>query len=381
MIKSELKNVSKSFQDKAVLRGLSLEIHEHELLALIGPSGCGKSTTLRLLAGLETVDAGSICFMGKDVTRVPPFKRDVSIVFQSGGFYDDMTVEKNLRSAVERVKPDRKQIDTRLNNVAGLLGLEGQLDHRPNQLSGGQLQRLVLGRGLMRQAGLMLLDEPLNHLDTTLRIQLRQELMSIQCATGQTMVYVTHDPQEAMMLGDRIAVMHDGRVQQVDRPTVIYNYPNHRSVASLLDANMRFYAGLLSITKDQIEIELLDQRISWTNVSDRHRFGFAEYVGQIKVDIGIRAEDWTLRQALNGNELCDKSGKSVQAKVAWRTRWYMGSYWNFQGLAEDGQEIVAVFPSAFPLPDPKSESCILEIARERLHLFEADSGKRIEFQA
>ncbi len=378
MIQAELKNVSKSFQDRVVLRGLSLEIHEHELLALIGPSGCGKSTTLRMLAGLETADTGSICFNGQDVTRVPPYKRDVSIVFQSGGFYDDMTVEKNLRSAVERMKPDRTQVDTRLNHIAGLLGLEGQLDYKPNQLSGGQLQRLALGRGLMRQAGLMLLDEPLNHLDTTLRIRLRQELMSIQRATGQTMVYVTHDPQEAMMLGHRIAVMHNGRIQQVDTPPAIYNHPNHRNVASLLDANTRFYAGLLHISKDQIELEFLKHRISLSNVLGRQRFGFAEDVGQVKVDIGIRAEDWRVGQSQNADELGEKPQKSIQAKVAWRTRSFLGSYWNLQGLTDDGQELIALFPSKFPLPDPKSESSILEIALKRLHLFEADSGKRIE---
>jgi multiple sugar transport system ATP-binding protein len=377
LIQAELKNVSKSFQGRPVLRGLSLEIREHELLSLIGLSGCGKSTTLRLLAGLESVDTGTIHFQGQDVTQVPPYKRDVAIVFQSGGFYDDMTVQANLRSAVERSKLDRKQIDARLNRVTAMLALDMQLDCKPNQLSGGQLQRLALGRGLMRQAGLMLLDEPLNHLDANLRIRLRKQLLDIQRETGQTMVYVTHDPHEAMMMGHRIAVMVDGQIQQVDTPHTIYNRPNHRLVASMLDANTRFYPGSLKISTDQIELVFLNQRFTWNRNEAGRRWDFSASSGEVNVEVGIRAEDWTFCHGNNGNELDGKLSNSVQAKVTWLSRRYLGPSWNLTGTTVGGQEVIAVFGNSSPLPDASADSSTIEVSIDKLHIFECSSGKRI----
>jgi ABC-type sugar transport system ATPase subunit len=217
-----------------VLRGVSIEVADGELLVLVGPSGCGKSTLLRAIAGLETLDAGSIVIDGADVTRAEPRDRDLAMVFQSYALYPHLTVRENLAFGLKMRKTPRAEIEARVAEAAAMLGLEKLLDRRPGQLSGGQRQRVAMGRAVVRRPKAFLFDEPLSNLDAALRGQMRVELMRLHQRLGATMIYVTHDQVEAMTLADRIAVLEGGVVQQVGRPEELYAQPANLFVARFI---------------------------------------------------------------------------------------------------------------------------------------------------
>jgi ABC-type sugar transport system ATPase subunit len=216
------------------VRGLDLNIASGDFFALLGPSGCGKTTTLRMIAGLEEPTAGSIHINERDVTRVDPGDRDVAMVFQSYALYPHMTARDNLILNLQAQKVPRHEIDTRVLEVARLLGLEGLLHKKPAQLSGGQRQRVALGRAIIRRPAVFLMDEPLSNLDLKLREQMRTELKRLHRRLGITTVYVTHDQVEALTLSDRIAVMQGGNVQQIGSPTEIFQRPANLFVAEFI---------------------------------------------------------------------------------------------------------------------------------------------------
>ena len=240
-----LQGVRKAFAGGQVaVDDLDLEIGDGELFVLVGPSGCGKSTVLRLLAGLETPGAGSIWMGDQDVTRLPPQERDVAMVFQDYALYPHKTVRENLAFGLRMRKVAAPRIDARVSEVAALLDLEPLLDRKPGQLSGGQRQRVALGRAIAREARAFLLDEPLSNLDAKLRVHTRTELGRLQQQLGATMVYVTHDQEEAMTLGDRVAVMRQGRLEQVAPPLEVYRRPASRFVGSFVGSpEMNFLPG------------------------------------------------------------------------------------------------------------------------------------------
>ena len=218
----------------AGVRATDLTIEHGELLVLVGPSGCGKSTLLRMIAGLEPLTAGRIAIGGTDVTHLPPQERDVAMVFQSYALYPHMTVRQNLAYALRVRRMPRGAVAERVERVAAALGLTPLLDRRPLQLSGGQRQRVALGRALVREPQAFLLDEPLSNLDPALRLQARAELLRLHREIGATMIYVTHDQEEAMTLGTRVAVMHDGRIVQVAAPLEVYARPADTFVARFI---------------------------------------------------------------------------------------------------------------------------------------------------
>jgi multiple sugar transport system ATP-binding protein len=218
------------------VRNLSLSIEDEEFLVLVGPSGCGKSTVLRLIAGLETPDAGRIDIGGTDVTGVSPQARDVAMVFQSYALYPHMSVRDNLAYGLTVRRIDRATIASRVAAVAASLGIEQLLERRPVELSGGQRQRVALGRAMVRTPRAFLLDEPLSNLDPALRAQARAELRRIHRALGATIVYVTHDQEEALTLGSRVAVMRDGVIEQVAPPAEVYSRPANTFVARFIGA-------------------------------------------------------------------------------------------------------------------------------------------------
>ncbi len=223
---------------------LSLKAADGELLVLVGPSGCGKTTTLRLIAGLEPITRGTVSLAGKVVNRLPPKDRDVAMVFQSYALYPHMTVAGNMAFGLKLRRTGKAEIERRLRETAELLGIAGLLQRRPGQLSGGERQRVALGRAIVRKPGLFLFDEPLSNLDAALRMQMRREIRRLHARLGATMVYVTHDQTEAMTLGQRIAVMCDGRIQQVADGTTLYNHPANRFVAGLIGSPaMNFFTG------------------------------------------------------------------------------------------------------------------------------------------
>ena len=211
-----------------------LDVPDGEFLVLVGPSGCGKSTTLRMVAGLETPTSGSVLIGGKDVTNLPPKDRDIAMVFQNYALYPHMTVAENLGFALKLRGTPKAEIARRVDEVSETLGLRDYLKRLPKALSGGQRQRVALGRAIVRQPAVFLFDEPLSNLDAKMRVEMRSEIVRLHHRLGCTMLYVTHDQTEAMTMGDRIVVMSDGEVQQVDAPMNVYEKPANPFVASFI---------------------------------------------------------------------------------------------------------------------------------------------------
>ena len=248
----EFRRISKTYSNgHAAIRGVDLAAAAGEFLVLVGPSGSGKSTLLRLLAGLDQPSSGRIVIGGVDVTESPPQDRDLAMVFQSYALYPHMTVRDNLAYGLKVRRTSRATTDTKVAEVAGVLGIEPLLDRRPAELSGGERQRVALGRALVREPKAFLLDEPLSNLDPSLRAHARAELRRLHQSLGATIVYVTHDQEEAMTLGTRVAVMRAGAVEQVAPPLELYSRPANTFVAgfigspsmNLLEASMLGIVG------------------------------------------------------------------------------------------------------------------------------------------
>ncbi len=230
-----LDHVRKVFSgDVVAVDDVSLEIANGEFLVLVGPSGCGKSTLLRMIAGLEDVTAGSISIGGRDVTDLPPRARDIAMVFQTYALYPHMSVRENLGYGLKVRKTQKQEASRRVGEVAEMLGLESLLDRRPAALSGGQRQRVAMGRAIVREPSAFLMDEPLSNLDAKLRVSMRAQLSSLHARLETTTIYVTHDQVEAMTLGQRVAVMRDGRILQIDTPQTLYSRPVNLYVAAFI---------------------------------------------------------------------------------------------------------------------------------------------------
>jgi multiple sugar transport system ATP-binding protein len=245
---------------------LNLDIGDGEFLVLVGPSGCGKSTSLRMLAGLEDVDAGAIRIADRDVTNLPPKARDIAMVFQNYALYPHMTVYDNMAFALKLAKAPKDEIDKKVKEAASLLQLDQFLDRKPKALSGGQRQRVAMGRAIVRNPQVFLMDEPLSNLDAKLRVQTRSQIATLQARLGVTTVYVTHDQVEAMTMGHRVAVMLDGVLQQVDTPRELYDRPANVFVAGFIgspamniktvplsDQGAQFTDVVMPLTREQVE--------------------------------------------------------------------------------------------------------------------------------
>src|SRR6266508_2021649 len=250
---------------KPAVDDFSLEIGDGEFLVLVGPSGCGKSTSLRMLAGLEDVDTGSIRIGDRDVTNLPPKARDIAMVFQNYALYPHMTVAQNMGFALKIAGTSKSEISKRVADAAKLLDLEQFLDRKPKALSGGQRQRVAMGRAIVREPQVFLMDEPLSNLDAKLRVQTRSQIATLQAKLGTTTVYVTHDQIEAMTMGHRVAVLLDGVLQQVDTPRELYDRPGNVFVAGfigspamniktvrLTEAGAKFVDMILPLTREQV---------------------------------------------------------------------------------------------------------------------------------
>jgi ABC-type sugar transport system ATPase subunit len=240
----EFANVKKSFGGNQILKGIDLKIDSGEFLVLVGPSGCGKSTLLRCLAGLENLDSGEIKIDGKVINGIEPQHRDIAMVFQSYALYPHMNVAQNMGFAMSLQKKSQTEIDKRVHEIADLLQITPLLDRKPKALSGGQRQRVALGRALSRQTPVVLFDEPLSNLDAHLRSQMRVEIKRLHQSLKSTMIYVTHDQMEATTMGDRIAVMKEGKIEQLGSPTEIYHQPKNIFIANFIGSpEMNFIEG------------------------------------------------------------------------------------------------------------------------------------------
>ncbi len=267
---------------------LCLEVEDHELLALMGPSGCGKTTTLRLLAGLEQPSAGRIVIAGRVAERLPPRDRDVAMVFQQVALYPHLSVRANLSFGLKLRRTPQREIGPRVEEAAAALGISTLLERRPGELSYGQQQRVALGRAIVRRPKLFLLDEPLSSLDAALRRQLRHEIRGLHQRLGVPMIYVTHDAGEAMALGQRIAVLRDGRLQQAADPQTLYERPCNRYVASLLgNPAMNFLDGRVERADGGLVFVLCGE--VKLRIPDRCRATVEPYHGKA-VTLGVRPE-------------------------------------------------------------------------------------------
>ncbi len=269
------------------IHDLSLDISDREFLVLVGPSGCGKSTALRMVAGLEEISTGELRIGGRVVTDLEPKNRDIAMVFQNYALYPHMTVYDNIGFALKLAKTPKKEADRRIREAASILELTDLLDRKPGQLSGGQRQRVAMGRAIVRQPAAFLMDEPLSNLDAKLRVQMRAEIARVQRELGVTTIYVTHDQIEAMTMGDRVAVLKDGYLQQVDTPQNLYHRPTNVFVAAFIGSpSMNLYEGHLSGTSLSLGSQTLE--VPPEVIAARPALGGAENMAVI---VGIRPED------------------------------------------------------------------------------------------
>ncbi len=269
---------------------LSLEIHDGEFLVLVGPSGCGKTTALRMVAGLEEISDGTITIGGRVVNDLTPKERDIAMVFQNYALYPHLTVAENIAFGLRLRKEPKKTINEKVEWAGKLLGLTQYLNRRPKELSGGQRQRVAMGRAIVREPQVFLMDEPLSNLDAKLRVQMRAEIAKIQRQVGVTTVYVTHDQIEAMTMGDRVAVMRKGELQQLGAPQALYDNPENLFVASFIGSPaMNLVEGEIVKANGDLGVRLGDQELPVSGELAAKRPGLADYDGRT-VAVGIRPE-------------------------------------------------------------------------------------------
>jgi multiple sugar transport system ATP-binding protein len=270
---------------------LSLDIADSEFLVLVGPSGCGKSTALRMVAGLESITSGELRIGDRVVNDVEPKDRDIAMVFQNYALYPHMTVYDNIAFALKLARVPRPEIDSRVRKAAAILELEPYLSRKPAQLSGGQRQRVAMGRAIVRQPAAFLMDEPLSNLDAKLRVQMRAEIARLQRNLAVTTVYVTHDQVEAMTMGDRVAVLKDGYLQQVGAPQHLYDEPTNVFVAAFIGSpSMNLYEGVVTLNGDE-SVQIGSQRVVLAPETFAKHPALRTYSGQ-PVVVGIRPEDF-----------------------------------------------------------------------------------------
>ena len=292
MASISLKNIFKIYPgDVTAVKDFNLEIKDEEFVVLVGPSGCGKSTTLRMIAGLEEISSGELSIGDRLVNDVPPKDRDIAMVFQNYALYPHMTVYKNMAFGLELRKTPKDEIEHRVREAAKILDIEHLLDRRPKALSGGQRQRVALGRAMVRNPAVFLLDEPLSNLDAKLRTAMRTEIIKLHKKLGTTFVYVTHDQTEAMTMGDRIVVMKDGIVHQVDTPQNLYDTPCNMFVAGFIGSpQMNFVNATLTNEASAYYCDFGDKKILIPADKVKSNPAIANYVGK-PITIGIRPED------------------------------------------------------------------------------------------
>jgi len=343
--------------ERPAVPGIDLEVADGEFLVLVGPSGCGKTTTLRMLAGLEPVDSGQIRIGDRDVTRVPPKDRDIAMVFQSYALYPHKSVRDNLGFALKLAKVPRTEREQRVGVAADMLGLTALLDRKPKELSGGQRQRVAMGRAIVRQPQVFCMDEPLSNLDAKMRVQTRGDIARLQRELGVTTVYVTHDQVEAMTLGDRVAVMHEGEIQQIDTPLALYDRPANLFVAGFIGSPQM---NLLDVRVEDGALYLGTHRVRLETVADA--------VPAAGITVGVRPESWELVE--------DGPGDGIPVRIDLVEE--LGSDSFAYGSAQLGERSQTV-SVRLPHRDPAAVGTTIHVAvpREGAHLFDNGTGRRL----
>jgi len=369
MAEVALENVRKVYNNGHVaVAAADFTVTDGELLVLVGPSGCGKSTLLRLIAGLEEVTAGSIRIGGRDVTQLDARDRDIAMVFQSYALYPHMTVAENLGFGLKLRGHPSDEIARRVQEAAAKLELTDFMDRLPRQLSGGQRQRVALGRALVRQPQVFLLDEPLSNLDAKLRATMRTEIARLHRSLGTTMIYVTHDQVEAMTLGQRIVVLNEGVVQQIDAPMRIYERPANLFVAGFLgNPAMNLLRGRVESDRG---LHLVSSESRLPIAVDEHRALLGDYEGR-EIIAGVRPEDLRRRPVA-----ADAGAAVLQCSVELVET--IGNEAFIHARSGDWMLIARTSPRDLP---SSGSTVALSVAPEKIHFFDAATGLRIEPQA
>ena len=339
--------------DEPAVDALDLDIADGEFMVLVGPSGSGKTTALRMLAGLEEVDAGSIWIGERDVSDLPPKDRDVAMVFQNYALYPYLTVGANIGFPLKIARMKKSERERRVRDVAELLELTPYLERKPGQLSGGQRQRVAMGRAIVRQPSVFLMDEPLSNLDAKLRVQMRADIAALQSSLGVTTVYVTHDQAEAMTLGHRVAVLKDGRLQQCDVPRALYERPANTFVAGFIG----------SPSMNLLQVPLEGERYSFCGVDVPLASGLRSSDGSIV--LGLRPEAFELAPG----------GIDARVEVVEE----VGADAYVFCVAEQGGETIKLVARSDSRRAPEREARVsLRPRMDEAHIFDAESGARLE---
>jgi multiple sugar transport system ATP-binding protein len=352
-------HVTKRFDGTAAVNDLDLEVEDGEFLVLVGPSGCGKTTALRMLAGLEEVSEGRIVIGDRVVNNLAPGDRDVAMVFQSYALYPHMTVYDNLAFGLRNHGVPKPEIDSRVNRAAEILDMKELIKRKPRQLSGGQRQRVALGRAIVREPAAFLMDEPLSNLDAALRVQTRAEILKLQQTLGTTTIYVTHDQVEAMTMGDRIAVMRLGVLQQAGSPEELYTRP----------ANV-FVAGFVgSPAMNLVPVDVTDAGLRQNGFELALPAGLAEELRpHRRVIAGLRPEDLDRAEGTQGD-------REARLRAVVEVVEYLGDE-QLLHLDSGGVRLVAKLPSE-PRARP-SDELELTLPVAKLHVFDAESERALE---
>jgi multiple sugar transport system ATP-binding protein len=350
------------------VHGADFEVQDGEFVVLVGPSGCGKSTTLRMIAGLESITGGTLRIGGRVVNDVAPKDRDIAMVFQNYALYPHMSVFDNMAFGLKLRKFPKSEIKQRVEHAAEILDITEILDRKPKQLSGGQRQRVAVGRAIVRQPQVFLCVEPLSNLDAKLRVQMRTEISKLHRRLDATMIYVTHDQVEAMSMGDRIVVLKDGHVQQIDSPLNLYNYPVNRFVAGFIGSPAMNFVGGEVVRGDGLSFRDRNGTLTLPLEGELANT-LAAYAGR-SVTLGIRPEDIYVAGSVPGNI------PVVEADLHLEVLEPMGNeIFVYARLNEAAETLVArVVPQ--PLPEPGSP-IRLALNVRKLHFFDAEKGEAI----
>ncbi len=349
-VKARLENLVKSFGSTLAVDGVSFEISDGELFFLLGPSGCGKTTVLRMLAGFYTPDRGEIFFGDRNVTHVPPNRRNTGMVFQNYALWPHMSVFENVAYGLDVRDVPPVERAQRVSEALRIAQLDTLADRSPNQLSGGQQQRVALARALVVKPDILLLDEPLSNLDAKLRLEMRDEIKRIQRESGITSLYVTHDQKEALSLADRLAVMHQGRIVQIGTPREIYRQPRNRFVADFIGEMNFFTARVVSANQDEIVIAIGEHHLSATAPSLHHSITPSQFV-----TIGIRPEAIVI-------------GKNDGLPATIENTTYQGEVEQYTLKLPDGQTLKAIEPNP-PFDRKRGEAVRLAISAADVRIF------------
>jgi ABC-type sugar transport system ATPase subunit len=347
----------------AAVRDLRLDIASGELLVLVGPSGSGKSTVLRLIAGLEHPTSGRVLIDGDDVTGVPPQRRDLAMVFQNYALYPHKSVRDNLAFGLRLRRLNRDRIEARVQETAAALGIEGLLDRRPSELSGGQRQRVALGRAIVRKPKAFLLDEPLSNLDPLRRVETRAELALLHRRLDATMVYVTHDQEEALTVGNRIAVMRDGAIEQVGEPMALYRRPANTFVAGFIGSpRMNFWT-----------CECVREGGHMTAKAGGINIGGLPAAPFDRAELGVRPQDIELMRLDHGNTRTDATGHVAIVEPIGATTVLHLRLDDAHGAADGFTRVVVASDDGFAIDDRVG----IRLRRDRLHVFDPTTHRRV----